>query len=80
MIDYMNFKGEGTKETERYKGEGWGLLQVLERMHGTGPGAPKEFAQAAAEVLTRRVKNAPGGAEGGAVAGGWKGRVRGYGG
>ena len=29
MIDYVNFKGDGLKPTERYKGEGWGLLQVL---------------------------------------------------
>ena len=26
LVDYVNFKGEGTKPTERYKGEGWGLL------------------------------------------------------
>ena len=32
LIDYVNFKGEGTLETERYNGEGWGLLQVLEAM------------------------------------------------
>ena len=26
LIDYVNFKGEGIVETERYGGEGWGLL------------------------------------------------------
>ena len=32
LIDYVNFKGEGVLETERYRGRGWGLLQVLEGM------------------------------------------------
>lgn len=61
LVDYVNFKGEGTKETERYKGEGWGLLQVLEEMQGypTGQAATAEFSRAAAAVLTRRVQNAP---------------------
>ncbi len=27
LIDYINFKGKGVKETEKYNGEGWGLLQ-----------------------------------------------------
>ena len=34
LIDYVNFKGEGTKPSERYKGEGWGLLQVLDGNDG----------------------------------------------
>ena len=38
LIDYVNFKGEGTSRTETYKGDGWGLLQVLENMKGTGSG------------------------------------------
>lgn len=61
LVDYVNFKGEGTKATERYKGEGWGLLQVLEEMHGypDGRAATTEFSRAAAAVLTRRVKNSP---------------------
>src|SRR5436190_6064566 len=28
LVDYVNFKGEGTLATERYHGQGWGLLQV----------------------------------------------------
>ena len=32
LIDYVNFKGEGVLLTERYRGRGWGLLQVLEGM------------------------------------------------
>ena len=60
LIDYVNFKGEGVLHTERYQGQGWGLLQVLEAMHGnTDSGAPDEFARAAKTVLTRRVQNAP---------------------
>ena len=60
LIDYVNFKGEGVLHTERYEGQGWGLLQVLEAMHGNSDsGAPNEFARAAKVVLTRRVQNAP---------------------
>lgn len=58
LIDYVNFKGEGTLETERYDGQGWGLLQVLEAMPESGD-AVREFSHAAKEVLARRVKNAP---------------------
>jgi hypothetical protein len=57
LVDYVNFKGEGTLPTERYQGQGWGLLQVLEAM-GDGP-ALQEFRLAADRVLTRRVKNSP---------------------
>lgn len=58
LIDYVNFKGEGTSPKERYNGQGWGLLQVLEKMPGKGD-AMAEFAQAADVVLTHRVQNAP---------------------
>jgi len=57
LLDYLNFKGEGTSERERYNGQGWGLLQVLQRMNpGTGL---DEFARCAKEILRRRVANAP---------------------
>jgi hypothetical protein len=60
LIDYVNFKGEGVLHTERYQGQGWGLLQVLEAMHGTSDaGAVDEFARAAKGVLIRRVQNSP---------------------
>ena len=61
LIDYVNFKGEGTKAEERYNGQGWGLLQVLQEMQGTprGPEAVREFARAADRCLTRRVQNSP---------------------
>ena len=57
LIDYVNFKGEGTKPTERYAGQGWGLLQVLEAMPPGG--RVGDFAKSAEETLRRRVKNAP---------------------
>src|SRR2546421_13043100 len=51
IVDYVNFKGEGVLHTERYQGQGWGLLQVLEAMHGTSDaGAVDEFARAARGV------------------------------
>src|SRR4051794_12913850 len=62
LVDYVNFKGEGVLHTERYQGQGWGLLQVLELMHGSSEAdAVDEFARAAKAVLTQRVHNAPAG-------------------
>ncbi|HEX4086761.1 MAG TPA: hypothetical protein VHY22_17745 [Chthoniobacteraceae bacterium] len=58
LIDYVNFKGEGTLPTERYHGEGWGLLQVLAAMPENG-NALREFSHAARAMLERRVRNAP---------------------
>lgn len=76
LVDYVNFKGEGTLVTERYKGEGWGLLQVLEAM-GEGP-ALSEFSRAADKVLTRRVQNAPPERGEQRWLAGWRNRVRTY--
>jgi hypothetical protein len=76
LVDYVNFKGEGTLETERYNGEGWGLLQVLEQM-GQGP-ARAEFARAADKVLSRRVANSPAARGEKRWLPGWKNRVRTY--
>ena len=60
LVDYVNFKGEGVLHSERYQGQGWGLLQVLEAMHGNSEAeAADEFARAATAVLTRRVHNSP---------------------
>lgn len=59
LIDYVNFKGEGTNPKERYNRQGWGLLQVLENMKGTetGKSALTEFSNSAKFVLQRRVNN-----------------------
>jgi hypothetical protein len=61
LIDYVNFKGEGIAASERYQGQGWGLLQVLQTMLATPDDGPlmTRFSDAAAEVLRRRVANAP---------------------
>lgn len=61
LLDYVNFKGEGTLPTERYNGMGWGLLQVLLEMRGAPEreDGPAEFSRAARRVLARRVRNSP---------------------
>jgi hypothetical protein len=76
LVDYVNFKGEGTLASERYQGEGWGLLQVLEAM-ADGPALP-EFRRAAEAVLTRRVKNSPPERGESRWLPGWKNRIRTY--
>jgi len=79
LIDYVNFKGEGVLHTERYQGQGWGLLQVLEAMQGNSDsGAPDEFARAAKVVLTRRVQNAPSDRDESRWLTGWLRRVNSY--
>jgi hypothetical protein len=59
LLDYINFKGEGLSENERYQGEGWGLKQVLLTMPEQYSDPLRAFGLSADEVLTRRVKNAP---------------------
>ncbi|MEI6675447.1 MAG: hypothetical protein WCO57_09745 [Verrucomicrobiota bacterium] len=61
LIDYVNFKGDGSLTTERYNGVGWGLLQVLAGMRdaAAGPPAAIEFAASAKRVLTRRIATSP---------------------
>jgi len=80
LVDYVNFKGEGVKPTERYNGEGWGLLQVLQAMTGDlkGTAATREFAAAADRVLTARVANSPPSRGENRWLPGWRARVRTY--
>ncbi len=59
LIDYVHFKGEGTKTTERYAGQGWGLLQVLELMPANSADPLASFVDSGKTVLSRRVTNAP---------------------
>jgi len=59
LLDYTNFKGEGTLKSERYKGQGWGLLQVLWNMDDKEANKQKAFAQSASRMLSRRIKNSP---------------------
>ncbi len=61
LIDYVNFKGEGVQVSERYKGQGWGLMQVLGGMRDVASGAPaaSEFVASAKRILSRRIANSP---------------------
>lgn len=80
LIDYVNFKGEGTSPKERYQGEGWGLLQVLEgmtRQHAVWH-EPGEFAESAKRVLSRRVANSPPERGEKRWLAGWHNRCEGY--
>lgn len=58
LIDYVHFKGTGLATSERYQGEGWGLLQVLLELQGSTANVDG-FVTAATRVLERRVANAP---------------------
>ena len=80
LVDYVNFKGEGTLHSERYHDQGWGLLQVLEGMHGTtgGQSAVEEFSRTAATVLKRRVQNSPPARNEARWLAGWINRVNSY--
>ena len=77
LIDYVNFKGEGTNPTERYNGRGWGLLQVIEGMEDESP-AVEYFASSAARVLAQRVKNSPPERDEAKWLQGWVRRVEAY--
>ncbi len=76
LMDYVNFKGEGTSPTERYRGQGWGLLQLLEEM-GDGP-PMKEFSRSAEAVLARRVANSPPARKESRWMAGWSNRCKTY--
>lgn len=80
LIDYVNFKGEGINSEERYRGQGWGLLQVLEEMEdvSANAGAAQAFSDAAARVLTRRVANSPASRGEKRWLAGWLNRCRTY--
>lgn len=56
LVDYVNFKGEGTSEKERYQGQGWGLKQVLLNIDASKD-IHDAFADACYFVLKRRVEN-----------------------
>jgi len=58
LVDYVNFKGEGISPKERYKNQGWGLLQVLEHMNNSSDNIMDSFVDSADRMLSRRVLNA----------------------
>lgn len=79
LIDYVNFKGEGTSAKERYQGEGWGLLQVLEGMpQASKASRAHAFAESAKNVLSRRVDNSPPERGEKRWLAGWHNRCEGY--
>ncbi len=78
LIDYVNFKGEGVLDTERYHGQGWGLLQVLSGMNEKAQSPTAEFAASAARVLRQRVQNSPPERNENRWLAGWLQRVHSY--
>jgi len=58
LVDYVNFKGEGIKTTERYQGKGWGLSQVLLSMDERVD-VMAGFRAAAKSILKQRVEQSP---------------------
>jgi hypothetical protein len=59
LLDYLNFKGKGLADSERYQGQGWGLRQVLETMPDDEKDPLQAFVDTAKSLLKSRVKNAP---------------------
>ena len=78
LVDYVNFKGEGTSPKERYQGQGWGLLQVLENMSAQNDDVMAEFAQSAEFMLKRRIQNAPPARNESRWLPGWQKRINTY--
>lgn len=77
LMDYVHFKGTGLAAGERYRGEGWGLLQVLLELQGNDP-TLSNFVHAATTVLERRVSNAPVERNEQRWLPGWKNRLQTY--
>ncbi|WP_029909158.1 hypothetical protein [Hydrogenovibrio marinus] len=60
LLDYFNFKGLGNNSKERYKGQGWGLLDVLLAMPSVTKQTRLEaFVTTAKTLLKDRANNAP---------------------
>ena len=84
VIDYVNFKGLGTNPRERYRGHGWGLLQVLRDVsvlrqpEDRPPELVRRFSEAAAGRLKNRAAVAPPERNEGRWVPGWIRRVSQY--
>ena len=80
LIDYVNFKGEGVKKEEKYKGQGWGLRDVLLEMKDTsgGQASANEYSEAAKRILKRRIANSPPERGESRWMAGWMNRCEGY--
>jgi hypothetical protein len=78
LIDYVHFKGTGLNARERYQGEGWGLLQVLQHMEDDTASPLTAFADSASATLQRRVANAPPERQEQRWLAGWQNRINTY--
>lgn len=80
LLDYVQFKGNGLNPAERYRNQGWGLLQVLQEMRTVQPGpeALSEFRRAADDTLVRRIANAPAAAREARYLSQWLDRISSY--
>ncbi|WFE68453.1 hypothetical protein P8S54_09615 [Thiomicrospira sp. R3] len=83
LIDYVNFKGWGTHPKERYQGEGWGLVQVLQAMPESQQLNDEQqllqaFSDAAKQVLARRIALSPPARNEQRWMPGWASRIDGY--
>jgi hypothetical protein len=84
IIDYYNFKGLGVNPRERYREQGWGLIQVLEAMallqneDGNCDDPVEQFRQAAASRLSLRVELSPAERNETRWLEGWLNRLQGY--
>jgi len=86
VVDYYNFKGLGINPRERYQGQGWGLIQVLEALlQADNSGADgkhdklvEQFRQAAESRLRLRVNLSPTDRNESRWLDGWLKRLQGY--
>ncbi len=53
-IDYVNFKGDGENKNERYRGQGWGLQQVI--MAAAQDMSPPKKSETPEEMALRKFK------------------------
>jgi len=81
LVDYVNFKGDGTNPKEVYARQGWGLMWVLMEMRNvpSGQAAAREFGAAANRRLDLRIKNSPSARGESRWRAGWHNRCHSYG-
>ena len=77
LIDYVHFKGTGLSSKETYKGQGWGLKQVLHNMLNQSANI-NSFVESAEHILERRVENSPTARKEHRWLAGWRKRLQTY--
>jgi len=78
LLDYLNFKGSGLSPKETYKGQGWGLLQVLKSMPANSKQPLVDFVETAKATLRQRIQNSPPERNEGQWLKGWTNRLDSY--